>query len=252
MMYERGKRMMRMGAHNWEKSQSGLGPKDQTEQGSTRQEVHNGVNTILSGLWNPRIWGAYVPLTIESTYDELCCNWENYTAQLSQFQKDRTGASYRFPMDPNANEIGNAPPCIWCEFDSAYNDENPAIWSLVHALTFNLPEILTEKQFVLLSSLPMWLREHLSCPLCRSHIEEHLIDLGVPTSREGHDWARFFWQAHNFVNEQSEVTRCGSQSCGWGVWETPESYRCAGSYRYAWYVPFEDARQQWLIEDIVV
>lgn len=203
------------------------------------------MNTILSGLWNPSVWGAFTPLTIESTHNELCCNWENYTAQLSQFQKDRTGASYRFPVDPNVEEIGNAPPCVWCEFDNAYNDENPSIWSLVHALTFNLPTVLSEYQYTLMSSLPMWLREHLSCPLCRSHIEEHLIELGVPTSRSGTAWAHFFWRAHNYVNEQSEVTRCGSQSCGWGVWETPESYNCAGVYRYAWYVPFPDAQRQW-------
>lgn len=250
-MYEWGKRMMRMGAHNYEKTEPGLGPQDQTAEGSTREEVHAGVNAILSGLWNPTVWGTFEPLAIESTYNELCCNWDNYTAQMSQFQKDRTGASYRFPMDPNAAEIGNAPPCVWCEFDNAYNDENPSIWSLIHALTFNLPSVVSEYQFVLLSSLPMWLREHLSCPLCRSHIEEHLIELGVPEARLGSTWAHFFWRAHNYVNEQSEVTRCGSQSCGWGVWQTPASYNCAGVYRYAWYLPFSDAQKQWTVETVV-
>lgn len=110
--YEWGKRMMRMGAYNWQKTQPGKGPKDQIAQGSTREEVHEGVNAILSGLWNPSLWGEFTPLTIESTYDELCCNWDDYTAQLSQFQKDRTGASYRFPVDPNAAEVGNALPCV--------------------------------------------------------------------------------------------------------------------------------------------
>ena len=69
--------------------------------------------------------------------------------------------------------------------------------------------------------MPVFLRQHLSCSLCRSHIKEHLIDLGVPTSRRGIDWAYYFWRAHNFVNEQSEVTRCGSMDCQWGSWNSP-------------------------------
>ena len=39
-------------------------------------------------------------------------------------------------------EQGNPPPCVWCAFDGAYVDENPNIWYLIHALTFNLPETL--------------------------------------------------------------------------------------------------------------
>merc|ERR1711934_66755 len=109
------------------------------------------------------------------------------------YQLNRTHASYRNPIDPKDPVKGNAPPCVWCQFDGAYNDENPSIWSLVHALTFNLPETVSEYQFQILQSLPLFLREHLSCPLCRAHITEHLIALAIPESRLSVDWARFFW-----------------------------------------------------------
>lgn len=246
-LYEWGKRMLRMGARNLENSVPDLSPQDQLPQGASREEVHKGVNMIIEGLWNADLWGPFEPLKIESTYDELCCLWSNYTAQLSEFQRNRTHASFRNPLKPSDRTVGNAPPCVWCQFDGAYNDENPSIWSLIHALTFNLDDTVSEYQFQILSSLPMWLREHLSCPLCRSHIEEHLVQLKKPSSRLSVEWAKFFWQAHNFVNEQSEVTRCGSQSCGWGIWTTPPAYRCAGVYRYPWFMPFEEANAQWRI-----
>merc|ERR1719359_856437 len=99
--------------------------------------------------------------------------------------------------------MGNPAPCIWCRFDGAFNDENPTVWSLIHALTFNLPDHITEHQWSALRAIPLWLREHLSCSLCRSNIKEHLIDIGIPASRSGAVWAEFFWSAHNFVNEQS-------------------------------------------------
>jgi hypothetical protein len=253
-MYAWGKRMLRMGARNLQNTVPDRGPRDQLPQGASREQVHEGVNMILGGLWNAELWGPFVPLTIESTYDELCCLWSNYSSQLSDFQRNRTHANFRNPLKPLDSQYGNAPPCLWCQFDGAYNDENPSVWSLIHALTFNLDATVSEYQFQILQSLPMWLREHLSCPLCRSHIQEHLIELGVPTTHSSVHWAKFFWQAHNFVNEQSEVTRCGSQSCGWGVWTTPPAYKCAGVYRYPWFMPFEQANEQWRLrsEDVVV
>eukprot|EP00966_Prymnesium_polylepis_P045855 1061316-Prymnesium_polylepis.1 len=237
-------RMMRMGARNLQ----GAGPHvpfEQQPQGVMREDIWEGANKILSVLWNEKMWGKYQSLSIEETYGERCCRWDNYTSRLSPFQRNRTGASWRNPISPDDPHTGNAPPCVWCEFDGAYNDENPSIWSLIHALTFNLPEVLSEMQLQVLQSLPLWLRQHLSCPLCRSHIREHLIGLGIPSSTRGEAWARFFWRAHNFVNEQSEVTRCGSMSCGWGVWQTPPAYRCSGVYRYPWFLTFADATAQW-------
>jgi hypothetical protein len=244
-MYEWGKRMLRMGARNLEQSVPDRGPRDQEAQGAARTEIHAGVNKMLSALWNPKLWGTFEDLNISSTYGEKCCTWTNYSDTLSEFQQARTHASFRNPLRPQDPVYGNSPPCVWCEFDGAYNDENPSIWSLIHALTFNLDGIISEYQLQVLSSIPLWLRQHLSCPLCRSHVKEHLIDLGVPRSRFAEDWARFFWIAHNYVNEQSEVTRCGSQSCGWGVWTTPPAYKCAGVYRYPWFMPYDQARLQW-------
>ena len=245
-MYMWVKRFLRMGATNLE-GVTNRNPSEQQPQGCSRKDIEAGVNMIVKSLWNSNLWGEYKDMKVESTFDELCCRWKNYTDKLSAFQANRTGPSYRNPLNPHDPNNGNAPPCVWCSFDGAYNDENPSVWSLLHALTFNLPDVISAQQFHVLQSIPIWLRQHLSCPLCRSHIHEHLINLGIPQSHQGQDWARFFWRAHNYVNEQSEVTRCGSMACGWGVWNTPPAYKCAGNYRYPWYLSFADATSQWQI-----
>ena len=152
----------------------------------------------------------------------------------------------RAPL-PNDAEYGNPPPCVWCAFDGAYVDENPNIWYLIHALTFNLPETLAPDQVGVLSALPLFLRMHQSCDLCRSHLHEHLVELDIPgDSRRAEDWARFFWRAHNFVNEQTQVTRCGSQECGWGSWTTPAAaHEPVGVYRNPWFMTYANAEKRW-------
>ena len=242
-----GKRWMRMGARNLlgNATSEPTGVPYQLPQGASREEVQDGANYMLEALWNEDLWGPYAPVSFNDTLGEVCCESDAYAAALSPWQKNRTGAEWRNPTEPADPAQGNAPPCVWCTFDGAYNDENPSIWSTIHALTFNLPDTVSEKQHQVLRSLPLWLREHLSCALCRSHIHEHLIELGIPDKRSGREWAGFYWRAHNYVNEQSEVTRCGSQSCGWGTWSTPPAYRCAGVYRNAWFLTFADAAAQW-------
>ena len=60
------------------------------------------------------------------------------------------------------------------------------------------------------------------------------------------DWARFFWRAHNFVNEQTQVTRCGSQECGWGSWTTPAAaHEPVGVYRNPWFMTYANAEKRW-------
>jgi len=241
-----GRRMLRMGARNMQNTVKNIPPSEQRDQGVTRDTIHQGVNLILSALWRLDLWGTFEVLRVDETHDELCCNWDNYTAKLSEYQLNRT-IEFRNVLFPNDPVRGNPPPCVWCQFDGAYNDENPSVWSLLHALTFNLPETVSEQQYQVLRSIPLWLREHLSCSLCRSHIKEHLIELGVPESHMGVDWAHYFWRTHNVVNEQSEVTRCGSQSCGWGIWSTPSANLCAGVYRNPWFFDFASATLQWRV-----
>ena len=80
-----------------------------------------------------------------------------------------------------------------------------------------------------------------------SHLHEHLVDLDIPgDSRRAEDWARFFWRAHNFVNEQTQVTRCGSQECGWGSWTTPAAaHEPVGVYRNPWFMTYANAEKRW-------
>ena len=217
--------------------------------------MHQGVNELLKALWNEDVFGAFQEVSFEETTDLACCppkayvgtSYDTYSDKLSAFQKARGGPAFRNPLFPNDAEYGNPPPCVWCAFDGAYVDENPNIWYLIHALTFNLPETLAPDQVGVLSALPLFLRMHQSCDLCRSHLHEHLVELDIPgDSRRAEDWARFFWRAHNFVNEQTQVTRCGSQECGWGSWTTPAAaHEPVGVYRNPWFMTYANAEKRW-------
>ena len=74
-------------------------------------------------LWNEQLWGKFKVLKVEETFERPCCRWANYTERLSPFQRNRTGASWRNPISPDDPLTGNAPACVWCEFDGAFNDE---------------------------------------------------------------------------------------------------------------------------------
>lgn len=78
------------GTQNLEGAQ-GRRPSDQSPQGSSRAEIQAGVNMIVKTLWNPELWGPYHPMDVRDTFDELCCRWDNYSSQLSAFQRNRTG-----------------------------------------------------------------------------------------------------------------------------------------------------------------
>ena len=298
LLLDYGQRWLRMGARTAFAARDGAGLDSQMPQGVSREDVHAAVNAIFEALWPTQIVGAWpgsMELLNEGPEAPLCCQWSNYTNQLSDFQASRQGASWRNPVHPDNPNTGNAPPCVWCEWDGAFNDENPTgrpipcsifrfsfllithysfmflslcviplspfpslifgsprllVWSTMHALTFNLPDEISEAQYSVLRTIPAFLRQHLSCSLCRSHIKEHLIDLGVPTSRRGVDWAFYFWRAHNFVNEQSEVTRCGSMDCQWGAWNSPAAATlCSGVYRYPWFMDWTTANTMWMQTD---
>ena len=136
-----------------------------------------------------------------------------------------------------------------CQNSGAFSDENPALWSLIHFLTFNLPERVTSAQYEVLRALPLWLREHLSCSMCRSHVQDHLISSGIPTSKDGTVWAWYYWRAHNIVSEASEVTRCGSMDCDYGADQTSPNpkWQCPGLYKHSWFMDFGDAKRLWTL-----
>ena len=100
--------------------------------------MHAGVNMILKTLWNAELWGAYQTLEISQTYNESCCRWDNYTSRLSPFIRNRTGPSWRNPVDPADPVRGNPEPCVWCQFDGAYsckerNERVTCCSTVVHA-----------------------------------------------------------------------------------------------------------------------
>jgi hypothetical protein len=126
-MYKWAKRMIRMGARdNFNATGDRTPSTTQNSQGNTRKEVQAGVNFILSTLWNQDCWGPFEPVEVEATFNESCCESPSYTKALSPFQSKRTGAFWRNVLHPHDGPQGNAPPCVWCQRDGAYNDENPA------------------------------------------------------------------------------------------------------------------------------
>ena len=214
-------------------------------KGALIEELLETTNNILDVLW-PEVYRPYPGPLIPGVHDATvpACDNEIYLSGLTDYQNALGGPEYRKPI-PSDDKV-NPPPCIWTQYDWAYNDENPIIWSIIHTLTANLPKTISEKQKYVLRALPMFLRQYLSCDDCRSHIKEHLIDIGIPDSNDGFVWFRYFWRAHNFVNEQSAHTRCGSQDCGFS-WAYP-STECAGKYMYPWYLSLSDAWQEWRIQ----
>ena len=75
--------------------------------------------TIFETLWPANAVGGPFPgpmeLANEGPGAPLCCQWGNYTEQLSDFQAERQGASWRNPMHPANPETGNPPvgKCRW-------------------------------------------------------------------------------------------------------------------------------------------
>jgi len=213
-------------------------------KGASKEDLIKTANHILRVLW-PKEFQPYPGTLIPGEHDKDVpfCDDENYINQLKDYQKENGKADYRAPIPNNGKE--NAPPCIWGS-DYAYNDEGPSCWSLLHTLTANLPTIITDEQKEALRLIPMYLRQELSCGDCRSHIREHFIDIGIPNSNFGFEWFKYFWRAHNYVNEQTAHTRCGeNMDCGlpWAF----DSNICMGKYKYPWYMSLSDAFSQWKI-----
>ena len=47
-------------------------------------------------------------------------------------------------------------------------------------------------------------------------------------------------------HEQTQVTRCGSQECGWGSWTTPAAaHEPVGVYRNPWFMTYANAEKRW-------
>ena len=43
-----------------------------------------------------------------------------------------------------------------------------------------------------------------------------------------------------------QVTRCGSQECGWGSWTTPAAaHEPVGVYRNPWFMTYANAEKRW-------
>ena len=98
----------------------------------------------------------------------------------------------------------------------------------------------------MLSALPLFLRMHQSCDLCRSHLHEHLVELDIPgDSRRAEDRGASSG-APQLRQRQTQVTRCGSQECGWGSWTTPAAaHEPVGVYRNPWFMTYANAEKRW-------
>jgi hypothetical protein len=219
-------------------------------RGSNQEDLIKTTNSLLEVLWPPKFGkfpGPFTPGVDDS--DMLNCEDPKYLQTLTDYQRESGGCDYRAPVqDIEINEklnLKNAPPCLY-QGDFAYNDEAPSIWCLLHTITANLPEVLSLEQKEALETIPSFLQQYLSCGTCRGNIRNHLFRVSMPKSYFRNDWFKFFWQVHNYVNNQTAHTRCGTNtSCGlpWAI----ESDTCAGKYKFPWFLPFSDALKQWTI-----
>lgn len=215
-------------------------------KGAPQREIVETTNNFLRILWPKQLGpfpGPFVPGREDASVPS--CDDPTYLASLTDYQRANGGADYRAPIPADGKR--NAPPCLWKSSDTAYNDEGPSIWSLLHTITANLPETISQEQKEALRRIPMFLRMYLSCGDCRGHIKEHLIDIGIPDSSSRDDWFRYFWRAHNYVNEQTAHTRAGENTDAGLPWAC-ETKECAGKYVYPWFMPLETAYAQWKIK----
>jgi len=247
-LYQWARRFVRLGGKKCQdqacKNHAKLSNVSPETKSARREDLTQTANNMLRVLW-PAIFAPYKDI-LPGVDDKsvLSCDDPVYLSQLSDEQKEKGGPDYRAPIPKE--DKSDAPPCIWTSVDFAYNDEGPAIWSLLHTLTANLPEQITSSQKEMLRMIPMYLRLVMSCGWCRSFFRPSLIDIGIPDSSNGIDWFKYFWRAHNYVNEHASHTRCGENtSCGTS-WEYFSS-ECAGKYKFPWFMSLSDAYQQWHI-----
>jgi hypothetical protein len=215
-------------------------------KGASREEILKTANNILKTLWPEKLGpypGEFVPGLHDA--DVPGCDESQYINQLKDYQKANGGPEYRAPSGHPEKE--NPPRCLYKDVDYAYNDEAPSIWSLIHTITANLPDILTPEQVEALRMIPLYLRKYFSCPDCRGNIKEHIIDIGLPDSNYRHEWFKHFHRAHNIVNEQATKIRYG-ENMGAGYPWAKESSICAGKYAEPWYLSLGDALDQWTIK----
>jgi hypothetical protein len=118
------------------------------------------------------------------------------------------------------------------------------IWTLVHYVTFNLPDVMSPAQVEAARFLATWLAENFWCDDCRSFFQVGVIQeyLGLPPqTNDGLQHARWWWMAHNMASEHVATSRGGHP---WVFQLGEDGY---AQYQNPYYMAWEDAVEMWRV-----
>ena len=128
------------------------------------------------------------------------------------------------------------------------------VWSLLHFMTFNLPEKITQDQVTASQAMSTYLSQGFWCTDCRS-LYTKIIDVvtGPPSVATGQAQADYWWLAHNIASEHVAATVGGHPF----VYNINDQQKIPGSGRYSgkevrsiqnnFYLPYEDAEAMWRV-----
>jgi hypothetical protein len=130
------------------------------------------------------------------------------------------------------------------------------IWSLIHFMTFNLEEKITEEQVTASQALSTYLSQQFWCTDCRA-LYTRIVDVvsGPPAVATGAAHADFWWLAHNLASEHVATTTGGHPF----TYNVNSQLVIPGSGRYSgqevralqnhFFMPYETAQQMWQVKD---
>ncbi len=199
-----------------------------------RQRLFN----IVAALWPKRLLGQ-AP-TFESIESEI-----NVIARVGKDQcyaaeaMDTEVSPDSFAFVPGNNTVLDV---LAQAFDNSFRPQ--MLWSLVHYLTFNLPEAISFKQASASRALASWLSENFLCTDCRGFFTIGVLEAYGPPSVDdltGKHHMTWWWNAHNVASEHVASIRGGHP------WLNQIQDGDVKMYQNPYYMPFETAFEQWRV-----
>jgi hypothetical protein len=202
---------------------------------ATRRQLFN----IVGALWNADVFGA--PPSFASLEESI--NVIKRFGKKACYLAEATMPVDEVRVPTDANEIADPVlKAIVDAFDMSFRPQH--LWSLVHVLTFNLPDQLTFKQATASRALATWLSNNFVCTDCMGFFTIGILETygPPPESLAGIDHAKWWWFGHNVASEHVASTRGGHP------WINQFGEDGVAQYQNPYYMPFADAYAMWKME----